>query len=78
VPIDSDAFEKAMRNYDEARNEVLKFAAPGPRSTEEPGCSFCCRPKSAVRASVAGPNVLICNECVLLCHKVLTEQGTLE
>jgi hypothetical protein len=78
VPIDSAAFEKAMRKYDEARNEVLKLAAPGPRSTEEPGCSFCGRPKSAVRASVAGPNVLICNKCVLLCHKVLTEQGTLE
>ena len=75
---DRDAFEEAVRKYDEARNEMLKFASPRSRPMEELGCSFCCRPKSAVRASVTGPNVLICSDCIRMCHDLLRDNGTLE
>jgi len=78
MAVNRDAFEQAVRKYDEAKNEILKFATPRPQSMEALGCSFCCRPKSEVRASVAGPDVFICDECVVMCHKLLREQGAIE
>ena len=74
MPIDKQALDRALEKYEEARRELAALASQ-PRSTEEIGCSFCCRPKSQVRGVVAGPGVFICDECVVLCHRVLKEQG---
>ena len=42
--------------------------------TAEPVCSFCGKPKSAVRELIAGPeDVFICNECVEICNHILTK-----
>ena len=37
-------------------------------------CSFCGKNQSEVRKLVAGPSVHICDECVELCKKILTEE----
>ncbi len=38
-------------------------------------CSFCSKPREEVEHLIAGPNeVYICNECVTLCNKILTEE----
>ena len=34
-------------------------------------CSFCLKPSTEVRRLVAGPGVLICNECVALCAQLI-------
>lgn len=36
-------------------------------------CSFCGKPQSAVRRLVAGPGVYICDECIEMCHSLLSE-----
>ena len=77
MAVDNQLFEQAFRKYEEARSELANLF-PHPRSTEEIGCSFCCRPKSEIRGSVAGPSVFICEQCVVLCHRVLKEQGHIE
>jgi ATP-dependent Clp protease ATP-binding subunit ClpX len=52
--------------------------AEGPRrSTESIRCSFCGKPRSNVESLVAGPTpaVAICNECVVLCAAIVSEQA---
>jgi hypothetical protein len=34
-------------------------------------CSFCGKESAAVKALIAGPHVLICNECVAVCNQCL-------
>lgn len=38
-------------------------------------CSFCGKTNAEVETLIAGPNVYICNECVLLCNTILGEKG---
>ena len=42
--------------------------APGNR------CSFCGKAQDQVRRLVAGPNVYICDECVILCNEMMAEE----
>ncbi|MGW7682481.1 ClpX C4-type zinc finger protein [Kribbella sp. NPDC054772] len=37
-------------------------------------CSFCGKVRDEVQQLIAGPGVFICNECVGLCERVLTDQ----
>jgi RNA polymerase sigma-70 factor (ECF subfamily) len=38
-------------------------------------CSFCSKPREEVRRMIAGPKgVIICNECIDLCNKILAEE----
>ena len=37
-------------------------------------CSFCGKTQDQVRRLVAGPNVFICNECVMLCHDIIADE----
>ncbi|MHB1511166.1 MAG: ClpX C4-type zinc finger protein [Acidimicrobiales bacterium] len=37
-------------------------------------CSFCTKSQLDVVKLVAGPGVLICNECVDLCNQIITEE----
>lgn len=39
----------------------------------EPSCCFCKKPESAVGLLVLGPNVQICNECVITCSNIVEE-----
>jgi hypothetical protein len=78
VVIDEKAFTRAVQKYEHARAEVSKFAAPRTHPMEETGCSFCCRPKRQIRGAVAGPNVFICDQCVVMCYQILKEQGHIE
>ena len=34
-------------------------------------CSFCGKSQEEVKKLIAGPNVYICNECVILCKDIL-------
>jgi len=36
-------------------------------------CSFCGKRQEQVHKLIAGPDVYICNECVMLCHEILSE-----
>ena len=36
-------------------------------------CSFCGKTQDQVRRLVAGPNVYICNECITLCHDIISD-----
>ena len=36
-------------------------------------CSFCGKPKNAIKTLIAGPNNYICNECIDLCHDIIHE-----
>ena len=36
-------------------------------------CSFCGKSQDQVRRIVAGPNAYICNECVLLCQEIVSD-----
>ncbi|MGD9782233.1 MAG: ATP-dependent Clp protease ATP-binding subunit ClpX [Kiritimatiellia bacterium] len=45
-------------------------------SSREPTCSFCGRPRSAVKTLVAGPDGLnICDDCVDICHAMVKRPG---
>ncbi|MGH9949383.1 MAG: ClpX C4-type zinc finger protein [Pyrinomonadaceae bacterium] len=39
----------------------------------EPTCNFCGKYQSAVEQIIGGPGVYICNGCVALCNRTLTE-----
>lgn len=36
-------------------------------------CAFCGKRQEQVHKLIAGPNVYICNECVMLCHEIVAE-----
>ncbi len=45
-----------------------------PRNTvKTQRCSFCGKTHEQVRRMVVGPNVNICNECILLCQEIITD-----
>ncbi|WDV46251.1 ATP-dependent Clp protease ATP-binding subunit ClpX [Clostridiaceae bacterium M8S5] len=37
-------------------------------------CSFCGKSQDQVRRLIAGPNVYICDECILLCQEIIDEE----
>ena len=38
-------------------------------------CSFCGKREDEVEKLIAGPGVFICNECVDLCNRIITEEA---
>ena len=42
--------------------------------TEDLRCSFCNRNTDEVERLITGPNVYICNECVIMCNGILSEE----
>jgi hypothetical protein len=63
----------AFRPADLARH---LFPSPSGTPAAAPGlvtCSWCAKPKDAVRKLVTGPNVFICDECIALCVTILRE-----
>lgn len=45
------------------------------RGQHQYSCSFCGKPKEAVRRIIAGPgSVYICNECIALCSEIIAEE----
>jgi ribosomal protein L37AE/L43A len=45
------------------------------RGQHQYSCSFCGKPKDAVRRLVAGPGVYICSECITLCNEIIAEEA---
>lgn len=43
-------------------------------SSKELICSFCGKPQSMVRRLIAGPGVYICDECVEMCHNIISDE----
>ena len=48
-----------------------------PRATQDPPvyCSFCGKSQDEVRKLIAGPTVYICDECVILSLKIISQEG---
>ncbi len=47
---------------------------PGKREFKDHTCSFCGKHSPQVRRMIAGPNgVIICNECIDLCNRIIAE-----
>ena len=44
-----------------------------PRMPKPKRCSFCGKSSEQVMRMVAGPNVQICNECILLCQEIISD-----
>ena len=44
-----------------------------PRGPSMHRCSFCGKTQDQVRRLVDGPNVFICNECILLCQEIISD-----
>jgi ATP-dependent Clp protease ATP-binding subunit ClpX len=44
------------------------------KSEAQKACSFCGKPANFARRLIAGPGVYICDECVLVCKKILDEE----
>jgi tetratricopeptide (TPR) repeat protein len=42
-------------------------------SPDEPGCSFCAKSRREVKKLIAGPGVMICDECIGLCNDIIAE-----
>ena len=51
-----------------------------PKTTEDKkiSCSFCGKSQEEVKKLIAGPNVYICNECVILCKDILLEDDKID
>lgn len=49
-------------------------AVPWRRKSPGNRCSFCGKAQEQVRRLVAGPNVYICDECVILCNEIMAEE----
>ncbi len=53
-------------------------AGAGDGGSDRYSCSFCAKPQRAVRRLIAGPGkgVFICDECVVRCHHIVTDERT--
>lgn len=58
--------------YGMAKRRARRTAVPVSGSR----CSFCGKPDETVRRLIAGPGVLICDECVGLCNQILAKEST--
>lgn len=47
-------------------------------SDKKISCSFCGKSQEEVKKLIAGPNVYICNECVILCKDILVEDDKID
>ena len=47
-------------------------------SDKKISCSFCGKSQEEVKKLIAGPNVYICNECVVLCKDILVEDEKID
>ena len=41
-------------------------------------CSFCNKSVDEVPVLIRGPEVYICSECVIACHKMLIDEGIIK
>ncbi len=51
---------------------------PANSSDKKISCSFCGKSQEEVKKLIAGPNVYICNECVILCKDILVEDDKID
>ena len=51
---------------------------PANSSDKKISCSFCGKSQEEVKKLIAGPNVYICNECVVLCKDILIEDDKID
>ena len=56
------------------RRRVSNHGKPTAAGGELRRCSFCGKSQKQVKALIAGPGVLICNECVGLCAEILANK----
>jgi hypothetical protein len=50
----------------------------GARTGGAPICSFCFKQGGQVKKLIAGPSALICNECVIICNDIVTNDRRAE
>ena len=51
-----------------------------PKATKDKkiSCSFCGKGQEEVKKLIAGPNIYICNECIILCKDILSEDDKID
>jgi ribosome modulation factor len=54
--------------------DAVRQAANPPTAMPTWACAFCGKTRSEVRKLIAGPSVFICDECVDLCHEIVSEE----
>ena len=69
----------ALDNWNILAAKIEAAAGPLPASAAPDGktrfCSFCGKPQQEVEFLIAGPESLICNECVQLCDDIIDDQS---
>lgn len=68
-------YDVARRRAEEAeqRAEAAEMTLAAIKARPAIHCSFCGKSEHRVRKIIAGPTVFICDECVDLCAKVISE-----
>jgi hypothetical protein len=75
---DFQNYQKAMRELQEAANQLRVMRGEVPKevvAVEPPFCSFCGKGKNEYRKLIQGPEVSICDECVLVSMGILEDEG---
>lgn len=57
----------------DSRVETALSTDDEPTHGEPMKCSFCGKSQHEVLKVVAGPNVIICDECIALCHDIVSQ-----
>jgi hypothetical protein len=65
---------RALDELGDAATHVAGALGGGETVAELAVCSFCFKAGTQVRRVVAGPDALICDECIRLCVEVLDDQ----
>ena len=69
----------ALDNWNVLAAKIETAAGPLPAPADPDGktrfCSFCGKPQQEVAILIAGPEALICNECVQLCDDIIDDQS---
>ena len=66
---------EAIETMEKAGYVIIKKMQPPPlpEGGKKPLCSFCTKGLTEVKKMIAGPRVVICNECVDLCVEILND-----
>lgn len=69
-----ETFVEDIRNNLREREKMKEKEMAKIAKNDPDACSFCGQGREAVKKIIAGPNVYICDECVLLCEEIIENE----
>jgi ribosomal protein L37AE/L43A len=72
-PIEHRIAQRELKRAMDELRILTRKSSPDEPESKFPYCSFCGKGVNEVRRMIAGRNVWICNECILLIHKIMEE-----